>query len=452
MSYIKKQEILPQMKFFHTCTIQECFTVSGGKVKGKKGDQYCFKNNNSKILAVAHCDTVQTANIFCSSNIKGGEDIIFSPKLDDRIGVFTILYLLPKLGISVDTLLTENEEAGLSTATLFNNKYEVQRKGSKKQYNWIVQFDRAGDDVVDYSFNFSVELNKYFKKVGYGSYTDICELQHLGCKAFNIGVGYNDNHSMNAYMYYQVYLQQIMRFLNFYKANRDTHFSHTPAISTNSFGYNFNIGWKSKKNISSWKHTPTAQEYVYEDDIYSSMQVQTDKDTPKNKGERLGIRWCRSCKKMVKVISFSNICTVCGEDLSIFTVANPKKINPKPTTTRNNLAKGSKIRLIRSLYRVIEKVGRNGSTPAPHKVRTYMVGSRGVISCLHTQVNKATVHFKNKDSCLLPIDMLLEETFYTQSFAKTKAKESLVSIAPYIYPIIYKEAVESGTLDLKSRI
>ena len=45
--------------------------------------------------------------------------MVHSGALDDRLGAYIILDLLPKLGINVDVLLTVGEEQGRSTANFF---------------------------------------------------------------------------------------------------------------------------------------------------------------------------------------------------------------------------------------------------------------------------------------------------------------------------------------------
>ena len=110
------------------------------------GKQYLYKNNNAKILAVCHMDTVfDHAHKYNFCHID--ENYIFSPKLDDRLGVYTILHYLPKYhpNVKYDYLITTDEEIGKSTAQLF-------AKVNKKKYNWIVEFDRKGEDVVLYDY------------------------------------------------------------------------------------------------------------------------------------------------------------------------------------------------------------------------------------------------------------------------------------------------------------
>ena len=197
------------------------------EVRGKKGKQHGFIDNGSDILAVCHLDTVQQGNHFEVAKLEK-ETLIFNPKLDDRLGVYTILDLLPKLGIKLDILLTENEESGQSTASDFI---------AEKEYNWIVEFDRKGEGAVLYQFDdWENTVEKYFE-IGHGSFSDITDLDELGCCAINIGIGYHDCHSSRAFCVLEEYYLQISRFLEFYEENKNTAYPHSPENRTHGFPF-----------------------------------------------------------------------------------------------------------------------------------------------------------------------------------------------------------------------
>lgn len=176
--------------------------------------RYGFTDNGSNILAVAHMDFVKLPYHFKVLHL-ATEKLIFCPRLDDRLGVYTIMDLLPRLGINVDVLLTDNEEIGMSSAAQFK---------THKQYNWVVEFDRREDDVATYQYNIR-ELNKFFK-TSRGSFSDIAELDFLGAQAFNVGVGYEKEHTNRCLMSLGVYFDQIARFVEFWKEYKDTHFQY----------------------------------------------------------------------------------------------------------------------------------------------------------------------------------------------------------------------------------
>jgi hypothetical protein len=187
---------------------------------GAAGTRHATHTGDSKILAVAHCDYVELPNVFAADPEMG---VVFSPRLDDRLGVYTLLYLLPSLGINLDVLLTENEERGATTAKDFI---------TDKKYNWVVSFDRRGEDVVYYQYsNIREHLTPFFA-VGHGSYSDIAALQHLGVLAFNVGVGYESEHTSNCTCQLKTYFAQIARFVAFYRKNSETHLVNTCANDT----------------------------------------------------------------------------------------------------------------------------------------------------------------------------------------------------------------------------
>jgi len=178
-------------------------------------DRYIYINNNSKVLGIAHLDVVggdkKLSSIFYNplNNKNQKMDLIYSKSLDDRLGVFILLNILPKLGIKIDILLTTDEEIFQSSARKFK---------PIKKYNWLVEFDRAGDDVVLYDYESTKLINilkKYFK-IGIGSYSDICELYHLGISGFNIGIGYQNAHTFKCYADLNITKKQLRRFLTFY--------------------------------------------------------------------------------------------------------------------------------------------------------------------------------------------------------------------------------------------
>ena len=195
--------------------IESDFVKAGGVIGGNPQDGFfAFKDNGSNILAVAHLDHVQQ-----SSHFAYDKGFVFCARLDDRLGVYTVLNYLPKLGINVDILLTEGEESCRSTASLFK---------PPRQYYWAVEFDRKGTDAVVYDYNgFEAVVAKYFP-IGIGSFSDIVSLEHLECKALNVGVGYHDEHSVNSFMVVREFLLQMARFREFWEYYKDTAMPHTP--------------------------------------------------------------------------------------------------------------------------------------------------------------------------------------------------------------------------------
>lgn len=177
---------------------------------------------DAKILLVAHCDSVQSTNF-----VKVDKRKVYSPSLDNRIGVWLVLAELPARGIKADVLLTTDEEMGASTASLF-----AASAANKKKYNWIGQFDRMGYDAALYQYS-DPQLSERLRSHGYapvnGSYTCICKLEDLGVKAINFGVGYNNYHSANSYIWLNELYTLIDMFEDFYAEFKDVEMPHTRA-------------------------------------------------------------------------------------------------------------------------------------------------------------------------------------------------------------------------------
>jgi len=213
-------------------------------ITGKSGRHIYIQHENAKVLAVAHADTIVNPRDKFNFNIlnrktDSGEviRIVKTPTLDDRLGIYTIMNLLPSiLGAGwADILITEGEETGNSTARDFV---------TDKEYNWIVEFDRMGSalterskgwnnsDAVLYEFK-GKEIEDALKDCGFeslgtGTFTDISHLQELRVKAFNVAVGYHDNHSTKAYMFPKEYTRTINLFMEFYKKYAGHKFVHVP--------------------------------------------------------------------------------------------------------------------------------------------------------------------------------------------------------------------------------
>jgi hypothetical protein len=191
---------------------------------------YYFKDNGSQVLAVAHLDSVQDTQHFHKIDIKG-RDYVLNAQLDDRLGAYTILHLLPSMGFKYDILLTEGEEMGRSTAAYFQAP-----KG--RQYNWMFSFDRNGDDVVMYQYDCSFARRKLKEadlKPGHGTFSDIAFLDELGCIGFNVGVGYDNEHSAWAIMDVDVYRSQVRKFTKFYNLFKKLFMYYTPAPKTYTY-------------------------------------------------------------------------------------------------------------------------------------------------------------------------------------------------------------------------
>jgi hypothetical protein len=183
---------------------------------------YHFRDNSANVLAVAHLDTVvrgdRRAPRFAGTR---NGPIVQSGALDDRLGAYAILHLLPRLGITCDWLFTVGEESGQSTAESFK---------SGKDYDWVIEFDRMGTDVVMYQYEDedsreAVEASGAV--MGLGSFSDIAYLEHLEVKAFNWGIGYRgDYHSEKGYAYLNDTFSMVARYLRFQDQNAGIRMPH----------------------------------------------------------------------------------------------------------------------------------------------------------------------------------------------------------------------------------
>lgn len=262
-----------------------------GKITDTPDGIYIHKNNNSNVLAVAHLDTVENSKKFQIKHIKGHK-IIRAPQLDDRLGAYIILKILPKLGVNVDILLTEGEEIGRSTAAYFE---------ADKQYNWMFSFDRDGEDVVLYEFDsrkFRKRLRGFDFEIGAGSFSDIYWLEELNCKGVNIGCGYHNNHSLNAFAIESQTIRQVNKFVNFYNQTKDTHLSHKKKAHNyfNDFYGYCSPHYDRKVDYSDYTKCSYCEEYFVEEVKLLNKFVPLFRQS-----------LCRSCEYLT--------CDVCGSFL-----------------------------------------------------------------------------------------------------------------------------------------
>lgn len=223
-------------------------------------DFYLFKDNGADILSVGHLDTVvnhpqRTAGFL---NTAGGT-VVYSGALDDRLGAYINLELLPALGIVNDWLLTVGEEKGLSTAEFFDPGEHHDR-----EYNWMIEFDRGGTDVVmyDYEDDELVDLVRASgARVGVGIFTDICDLGHLEIKGINWGVGYRDYHGVRSHAYLDETYALVNSYLRFHAANATTYLPHEDRWDRWSMRW-----WDKTKTKTKVKVDPVLAELEHLDD------------------------------------------------------------------------------------------------------------------------------------------------------------------------------------------
>jgi hypothetical protein len=185
----------------------------------KNGKKFWFKDNGSRVLGVAHADTVKPFRHF--RPVKFAEDTkIFCQTLDDRLGLYILLEYLQHAKIKIDILMTTDEEKMASTGLYF---------GPPKQYNWMFMFDRGGTDAVTYKYGdeqLKYKLGKHNFEHNIGTYSCITDMEHVGCKGINFGVGYHDNHGEYAWASRKELYSQLRKFIDFFREYETTFMPH----------------------------------------------------------------------------------------------------------------------------------------------------------------------------------------------------------------------------------
>lgn len=209
-------------------------------------DRFWYADNGSNILFVAHLDTVMGGARAhgCPTSVIDTEagPFVASGALDDRLGAYVGLELLPALGCEFDYLFTVGEEQGMSTAAFFD------AADFKREYHWIIEFDRGGTDVVLYQYEDSdlkAKVESTGARVEQGIFSDISSMEHLGVKALNWGVGYRDYHGPRSHAWLVDTFRMVAYFLDFYAKYADTVLPHTPAPGGSWLGggYGYTSSW-----------------------------------------------------------------------------------------------------------------------------------------------------------------------------------------------------------------
>ena len=147
------------------------------------------------------------------------------PVVDDRLGCALALGCRSW----ADLLFTDCEEDGESTAAYFQ---------APRAYNWIIGFDRRGTDVVTYDYkdkDWLSALESQFT-IGHGSFSDIGYLEKLGTACVNMGIGYYNEHTTNAFWKPQETEEQLNRLYAFWSKYSETQFNHVPPKPSTTVG------------------------------------------------------------------------------------------------------------------------------------------------------------------------------------------------------------------------
>lgn len=228
-------------------------------------DFYLFKDNGARVLFVAHLDNVDETRR-CDIVDTAAGPVVFSPALDDRLGAYVGLELLPRLGLDFDYLLTVGEEMGMSTASFF----DPAAHGVEDRYDYIIEFDRGGTDVVLYQYDcddLRARVRATGARVEEGIFSDISSLEHVGIKALNWGVGYRDYHGPRSHAWLADTFKMVEHYLIFDAANRGTTLTHeyvpTPYRALGGYSWSAAYNWSSDdygdlatEDCSEWADQP----------------------------------------------------------------------------------------------------------------------------------------------------------------------------------------------------
>jgi len=198
--------------------------------------RYIYVDNNAPVLLVAHMDTVQTPQLR-RWNMGAG--------FDDRLGCFLGNQLVKKYPNYFDLLITDFEETCRSTAEFFKPSHD---------YNFIVELDREGEDYVDYGLccdYMSNVLSAYGFESGWGSYTDIVELDMCHCSKINLGIGVVNSHQVNSWYDPSVVDRQLTKLMSFVRDFHAYHFEEEIPYFGNHRG-----NWKSWVRSEDGIYTP----------------------------------------------------------------------------------------------------------------------------------------------------------------------------------------------------
>lgn len=194
------------------CAMQVENFLALGDTIGQKDWELVYIDNGADILAVANMDISWDGqdHFFVSRRGNGDPVIVHSPRLDGRLGLYLVTDLLPVLGVKSDILLTMR--GGLiSSGVEFD---------PAKQYNWMFSFDFAGVGAELYDF-WTLDLRDILlaHEIApyHGGYSDIADMDHMGCSGINFGNGSFDYGSQFAYAWLDITSLMVHKFLGFYK-------------------------------------------------------------------------------------------------------------------------------------------------------------------------------------------------------------------------------------------
>lgn len=209
----------------------EKFSSLGHTIETKNGPA-TYIDNGSDIIAAGHLDWV-----YFNPQPKidwRKRTVTQCPQLDDRLGVWVLLHLLPAIDptFKFDIILCDSEETGNSTG---------QHYPFQKNYRWGFEFDRAGVDCVNYEYSdksWDLECQN-LAELGSGAFSDISYLEHLNCKMVNVGVGYYSQHTRHCYAKLNETISMAQKFVQWANVRKNVKYPHTKNNTTWGGPYGF---------------------------------------------------------------------------------------------------------------------------------------------------------------------------------------------------------------------
>lgn len=227
---------IPLRKLKERCeaTFKDFQHLPGAEVRSGPHGQHIFFDRGKDILAVAHTDYVMWGRPHFYKNDQDGV-CIQCPQLDDRLGCWVLLDVLPILmggEAQYDLLLTDGEESGRTTAKDFT---------APRQYKWGFEFDRRGIGAVLYKYDnvpaFKDALKAADFDIQFGSFSDICALESVGRCFVNIGTGYYSEHTSACRARIRDTISQAAKFADFWELNKNIEYPWTKPV--------YNYQWPS---------------------------------------------------------------------------------------------------------------------------------------------------------------------------------------------------------------
>jgi hypothetical protein len=149
-------------------------------------------NPGGRILCIAHRDTVFDNKLPIPRDTG---NIILSPALDDRIGIYILMALRESI-LDITIVITDNEESCNSTARFIkpNDKYIAMVEVDRAMVNDSALYQYLQDplwaDYIESITNLKAEI---------GTYSDIASVE-IGIPGVNLSAGYSLAHSDSCYV------------------------------------------------------------------------------------------------------------------------------------------------------------------------------------------------------------------------------------------------------------